>query len=53
MTPERRFNCEILNRPLTQEEILQGYHYCPDWDYMLIGPEDPETECCTCAIDRS
>jgi hypothetical protein len=23
-------------------------HYCPDWDYLLIGPEDPEWGCCLC-----
>lgn len=23
-------------------------HQCPDWDYMHIGPGDPEIEACLC-----
>lgn len=23
-------------------------HWCPDWDYMLIDPLDPEFMACTC-----
>jgi hypothetical protein len=23
-------------------------HYCPDWDFLLIGLGDPEMACCTC-----
>lgn len=26
----------------------QGWHFCADWDFMLVGPVDPEWECCTC-----
>ena len=25
-----------------------GYHFCPDWDGMLIGPNWPEAESCSC-----
>ena len=23
-------------------------HACPDWDYLVIGPGDPEMAGCTC-----
>jgi hypothetical protein len=25
-----------------------GYHFCEDWDDLLIGPFDEEMQCCTC-----
>lgn len=34
---------------LTLEERADGWHFCPDWDFMLIGPTMPEWETCTCA----
>lgn len=37
-----------VNLNLTLEEILQGYHFCPDWDFLLVGPEDVEAQCCNC-----
>lgn len=33
---------------LTSEEVKAGYHFCPDWDYLVVGPEDPEKEGCSC-----
>lgn len=33
---------------LTQAEIDAGWHFCPDWDCMLIGPGMKEMECCDC-----
>lgn len=33
---------------LTEEE---GWHFCPDWDYMLVGPDLPEIEGCTCRLN--
>lgn len=23
-------------------------HYCPEWDYLFIKPQDPEWEVCLC-----
>lgn len=37
-----------INLNLTLEEILQGYHFCPAWDFLLVGPEDQEAQCCCC-----
>jgi len=27
---------------LTNEEYAEGWHWCPDWDYLMIGPESYE-----------
>jgi len=37
---------------LTQQELIDGYHFCPDWDYLLVGPNDLESEGCTCYPDN-
>lgn len=34
--------------PLTPEEIAAKWHFCPDWDGLLINPTMGEFECCTC-----
>ena len=50
MDIERRSAVE--NNPeakLTEAEMAAGYHYCPEWDGMLIGPEDSEAQVCTCS----
>lgn len=33
---------------LTPTEIAAGWHFCPDWDFLLICPDYPESESCTC-----
>ena len=49
MTPERY---RELNGPfsidLTVAEMRQGYHFCPDWDFMLIRLSEPGGEPCYC-----
>lgn len=31
----------------------QGYHFCEEWDALLIGPLDhAEWSCCTCEIRK-
>jgi len=49
MTPERY---RELNGPvsidLTAAEMRQGYHFCPDWDFMLIRLGAPGGEPCYC-----
>lgn len=35
---------------LTEEEWEAGWHFCPEWDYLLIGPLMPqEMESCSCS----
>jgi len=32
------------------EEMAEGWHFCPEWDYLLIGGDMEELKCCTCGI---
>ena len=48
MTPERIYELEVEDGVLTSDEILLGYHFCPDFDFLVVGPEDPEHQICTC-----
>lgn len=35
---------------LTKEELEEGWHFCPEWDEMLIGPPmKAEMEACLCS----
>jgi hypothetical protein len=34
--------------PLTHDEIAAGWHFCWDWDGLLIGPGMGETASCHC-----
>lgn len=36
------------NENLTQEEIESGYHFCPCWDDLLVGPDMVEFKYCYC-----
>ena len=33
---------------LTKEEMSYGWHFCYDWDGLLVGPGMFEQECCCC-----
>lgn len=33
---------------LSPEEIAAGWHFCHDWDYMLIHTTWPENDGCLC-----
>lgn len=33
---------------LTEAEIAEGWHFCAEWDGLLVGPEMPEMESCLC-----
>lgn len=37
---------------LTDEEVKEGYHFCWDWDGLLIHKDDPEAECCSCNLKQ-
>ena len=40
MTPERYHELETDPKAkLTKEECKEGWHYCSDWDGMLVGPD--------------
>ncbi len=51
MSPERhRALARDLTLELTPEEIAEGWHFCYDWDGLLVNRNDKEGEgsCCTC-----
>jgi len=49
MTSERYWELEgFYDGKLTEEEVKEGWHFCPDWDGLLVGPGMSEHECCTC-----
>lgn len=48
MDRQRYAELELRDGKLTAEEIAQGWHFCPEWDYMLVGPGMPEADCCLC-----
>jgi hypothetical protein len=36
------------NAEFTPKEKEQGWHFCPDWDYMTVGPGMEEQDSCCC-----
>jgi len=50
MTPARRH--ELDQGPwdikLTDEELAEGWHWCLDFDGLLVGPPSFEAKYCTC-----
>jgi hypothetical protein len=47
MTPKRYKEIQ-LGAKLSQEEFKKGWHYCPAWNYLLIGPGMQEMKSCPC-----
>ena len=51
MNNKRWQELERKGEGLTKEEISEGWHWCPEWDDMLIGPEmHMEWEICNCEV---
>lgn len=49
MTKERYTELmNSLDAELTEDELKKGYHFCQDYDGLLVGPESPEIQTCTC-----
>lgn len=49
MTPERRSILDKdMSATLTEEELAEGWHFCLDWDQLLIHKSHREFECCSC-----
>ena len=49
-----RYN-ELMADPdgcITEEEMLEGWHWCPEFDYLLVGKEMREWEFCLCDIKK-
>lgn len=42
------FELQKSGGKIPQDLVDRGFHYCPEWDYGLISPKDPEFEACGC-----
>jgi hypothetical protein len=38
----------VLGKRVPFPFVMIGYHFCEEWDGLLIGPFDMEMQCCTC-----
>lgn len=47
-SPELVRAIEAGELELTPDERAEGWHLCWDWDGMLVHPDTPEGQCCTC-----
>lgn len=48
---DQRYNelMEDMDKNLTNEEIEEGWHFCWEWDGLLVGPGmEDELEPCHC-----
>ena len=53
MLPERYRELQFgQDSKLTKEEVEQGWHFCYDWDFLLVGPGTPEEAACVCELNR-
>lgn len=41
-----------IDLTLTEEEIKEGWHFCQDWDGLLIHTSWKEYECCHCVFEE-
>lgn len=48
MNKERYNELESTGLGLTKEEYHQGWHWCNEWDGMLVGPSTQEALVCSC-----
>ena len=37
---------------ITTQEFAERWHFCWEWDGLLVGPGMEEMNCCTCFKDR-
>ena len=49
MDRERYIRIQNGTEDLTPEEVEDGWHFCPDWDDMLIHVDDDKFQCCPCS----
>lgn len=54
ITPERYEKLMSEELELTTEEIASGWHFCPEWDFLLTKPSEEEPRKCLCgfSIDK-
>lgn len=50
MTPARYQQVNEQDQPLTDAEVKAGWHFCGEWDDLLVGPEMGELAVCACEL---
>jgi hypothetical protein len=50
MNKQRIIDLQKSETELTEEEVKQGWHFCPDFDDLLIGPGNVEAFVCNCSL---
>jgi len=35
---------------ITEEQAAKGWHYCPEWDGLVVHPGVPEWDACVCKV---
>jgi hypothetical protein len=50
ISKKRQRDIELGLTRLTRTEIEDGWHMCPDMDYMLLHPSWPEHAECKCLL---
>lgn len=48
MSPKRYRQLERTGSRLTNSELLKGWHWCYEFDGLLVGPGMTELNCCNC-----
>ena len=49
MSPERYVELVTqTGRELSPQEYARGWHYCAEWDWLLVEPGTPEMTACRC-----
>jgi hypothetical protein len=38
---------------LSEKEIKEGWHFCPEFDGLLIGPDMDELQVCRCQEEQN
>jgi len=52
MTLERYQEVNFVGKGLTKEEVKEGWHFCSEWDQLLVGPGMPEKDACICFSNK-
>ena len=50
MDRDRYAKLDKEGRGISMKELQEGWHFCEDWDGLLVGPGMPEMECCHCSL---
>ena len=51
MNRARQIELETTGCSLTREELREGWHFCPEWDFMIVNINDKRGEGAACTCD--